>query len=272
MAEQGSGEGFLPPQPGGREPDLGGGEGSREPDDTSTAQAQQGFAPPAGSDTSSADQGWGQHQPPQGQQGQQPPQGQQQWGQQAPQQGWGGQQPPQQWGGQPPPQWQGQPGRHAGWGQAPSGWQHQQTAPQPWVYQPRPPAEPDNGPAVAGFTLAMVSSGLLLLSVGLSSIVSAICSGLAIVYSRRGRSRVDAGETPKHRGLAQAGFVTGIVSLALSVLATAFWGLLLVLAITDEGFRRELELELEQSSLGDGARGALVAALAAGGLLARLVA
>ena len=253
MAEQGSGEGFLPPQPGGREPDLGGREGSREPDDTSTAQAQQGFAPPAGSDTSSAEQGRGQHQPPQGQQ------------------------PPQQWGGQPPPQWQGQPGQQAGWGQAPPGWQqpnwqHQQTAPQPWVYQPRPPAEPDNGPAVAGFTLAMVSSGLLLLSVGLSSIISAICSGLAIVYSRRGRSRVDAGETPKHRGLAQAGFVTGIVSLALSVLATAFWGLLLVLAITDEGFRRELELELEQSSLGDGARGALVAALAAGGLLARLVA
>jgi len=258
VADEGSGQGFLPPQPTGREPDLGGEHRSHQEEDTAATQ-QHGFAAPSGSDTSSSDQSWGAQQGQHGQQqgwGQQQPHGQQQWGQQ-------------------PQQWQGQPGQQQGWGQAPPGWQAQgwqqpQAAPAPWVYQPRPPTEPDNGPAVAGFSLAMVSSGLLVLSGGLSSFISVICSGLAIFYSRRGRKRVDAGETPKHRGLAQAGFITGIVSLVLSVLATAFWGLLLVLALTDDQFRRDFERGLEESSLGDGARGAAVVTLAGGRLLAQL--
>lgn len=281
MADEGSGQGFLPPQPIGREPDLGGEHRSHQEEDTAATQ-HHGFAAPSGSDTSSSDQSWGAQQGQHGQQqgwGQQQPHGQQQWGQQQPhgQHQWGQQQPAhgqQQWG-QQPQQWQGQPGQQQGWGQAPPGWQAQgwqqpQAAPAPWVYQPRPPTEPDNGPAVTGFTLAMVSSGLLVLSGGLSSFISVICSGLAIVYSRRGRKRVDSGETPKHRGLAQAGFITGIVSLVLSVLATAFWGLLLVLALTDDQFRRDFERGLEESSLDDGARGAAVVTLAGGRLLAQL--
>ena len=68
-----------------------------------------------------------------------------------------------------------------------------------------------------------------------------VCAGLGIFYSRRGRSRVDRGETPKHRGLAQAGFIVGIVSLVLSVLATAFWTFFVIAYATDDEFRRDFE-------------------------------
>jgi len=87
----------------------------------------------------------------------------------------------------------------------------------------------------------VVGGALLLLSAGISSIVSVVCAGLGILYSLRGRRRVDRGETPKHRSLAQAGFITGIVSLVLAVLATAFWLLIVILYATNEAFRRDLE-------------------------------
>lgn len=125
---------------------------------------------------------------------------------QSPQPGW--QPPPQQAWQQPPPQ---------------QGWQQ----PQAWAWQP-PPQVPDNGPAVAGFVLSVVAAALLLLSAGLSSVVSVVCAGLGIFYSLRGRRRVDRGETPKHRGLAQAGFITGIVTVVLAVLATTAWILVIV--------------------------------------------
>jgi hypothetical protein len=115
---------------------------------------------------------------------------------------------------------------------------------------------------VAGFTLAVVGGTLLLLSAGLSSIVSVICGGLGIFYSLRGRRRVDSGETPKHRSLAQAGFVTGIVTVVLAVLATAFWLLFGILAATDEDFRRELEE-------GSGGSGGFETSVRLMGLLAR---
>jgi hypothetical protein len=89
---------------------------------------------------------------------------------------------------------------------------------------------PDNGQAVAGFVLSIVAGTLLVVTAGLSSIVSVICAGLGIVYSLRGRRKVDRGETPQHRGLAQAGFIVGIVSLVLAILATVGWILFLVFA------------------------------------------
>jgi len=89
---------------------------------------------------------------------------------------------------------------------------------------------PDNGLAVAGFVLSIVAGTLLVISAGFSSIVSVICAGLGIMYSLRGRRNVDRGETPKHRGLAQAGFIVGIISLVLAVLATAGWILFFALA------------------------------------------
>jgi hypothetical protein len=154
--------------------------------------------------------------------------------------------------GQPPPAY--------GWQQQPyppppsQGWQGQSAGPppaygwqqQPWGYAPAA-REPDNGPAVAGFVLSLVAGGLLLFSAGLSTIVSIGCAVAGLIYSRKGRQKVDAGETSKNRGLAQAGFIISIVSLVLSILATAFWVLILVLALTDDEFQRDLEKEFDDS-------------------------
>jgi hypothetical protein len=61
------------------------------------------------------------------------------------------------------------------------------------------------------------------MSLGLFFFAALPCSIFGIVLSRSGRRRVDAGATTKHRGLAQAGFVLGIVMLVLSLLAGAIW-------------------------------------------------
>jgi MFS family permease len=124
----------------------------------------------------------------------------------------------------------------------PAGWD----AP-PWGFQTAA-REPDNGPAVAGFVLSLVAAGLLLFSVGLSTFVSIACAIAGIVLSRKGRRKVDAGETSKNRGLAQAGFVVGVVSLVLAVLATIFWALIVVLALVDDDFQRDLENEFDDSN------------------------
>jgi hypothetical protein len=110
---------------------------------------------------------------------------------------------------------------------------------QQWSYPQA--AVPDNGQAVAGFVFSLVSLGLLVISAGLSTIVSIGCAIAGIVCSRNGKKKVDAGETPKHRGLAQAGFIIGWVSLALSILATIAWALVLGLAIADEDFKIDPE-------------------------------
>jgi hypothetical protein len=158
------------------------------------------------------------------------------------------QQPPPAPAGQPPPAGQAPPAY--GWqpphGQpypAPPGYGWQ---PPPWGYAPAA-REPDNGPAVAGFVLSLVAGGLLLFSAGLSTIVSIGCAVAGMIYSRKGKQKVEAGETSKNRGLAQAGFIISIVSLVLSILATAFWVLILVLALTDEEFQQDLENEWDES-------------------------
>ncbi len=75
--------------------------------------------------------------------------------------------------------------------------------------------------------------------------MSVVCAAVGIFYSVRGRRRVDRGETPKHRGLAQAGFIIGIVSLVLAVLATLAYGAILILYLTNDEFQEDLERELE---------------------------
>ena len=174
-------QGFLPPEPAGPEPELGG----RPP------QAPPPQAPPP----------------------------------QAP--------PPQQTYGYPPP-----PPPPPGYGYPPPppppGYGYQQYAyppPQQWAYPQQ--AVPDNGQAVAGFVLSLVALGLLVISAGLSTIVSLGCAIAGIVCSRNGKKKVETGDTPKHRGLAQAGFIIGWVSLALSLLATAGWILVIALAAND---------------------------------------
>ena len=106
--------------------------------------------------------------------------------------------------------------------------------PPPWGYPQQ--RVPDNGPAVVGFVFSLVSVGLLVISAGFSSVISIACAIIGIVYSRKGKRKVEAGETPKHRGLAQAGFIVGWVSLGLSVLATIAWGLVLAFAIADDNW------------------------------------
>lgn len=160
----------------------------------------------------------------------------------------------------PPPQYSNQPQQYppsqqGGWapppqqpppppGYPPSGW-HQQAPPPGWGYPA--PAQPDNGPAVTGFVLSLVSAGLLFLSGGVSSLVSIGCSVAGIMLSRKGKAKVARGETQKNQGLAQAGFIIGIVGLVLSVLATIVWGLILVALITSEEFRDDFENELDNS-------------------------
>ena len=120
----------------------------------------------------------------------------------------------------PPPGYGGYQAPPPGWGQPPQ-----------WAWQP---PVPDNGQAVVGFVFSIVSVGLLVISAGLSSIVSVGCAITGIVCSRNGKRKVERGETPKHKGLAQAGYIVGWVGLALSILATAGWILLIVLGAIDE--------------------------------------
>ncbi len=159
-----------------------------------------------------------------------------------------------------PPNWQPPP---PDWAQPPPGQGWQQTQ-QPWGYA----HEPDNGPAVTGFVLAMVSIGLWLFSAGLSSLVSL---GLAIgglLASRRGKHKVASGETRKHKGLAQAGFVCNIVMIVLAALSTIFWGIFWIAFATDEDFRNELE---DDDSDGNPFRGdGISTSLRAGALVVRL--
>jgi hypothetical protein len=80
---------------------------------------------------------------------------------------------------------------------------------------------------------SIVGIGLLVISFGLSSIISVGCAITGIVCSRNGKRKVARGETPKHKGLAQAGYIVGWVGLALSILATAGWILAIVLGAVD---------------------------------------
>jgi hypothetical protein len=112
--------------------------------------------------------------------------------------------------------------------------------------------------------LSLVGGGLLVVSGGLSTIISIGCAIAGIIYSRKGKQRVDEGLTTRNRGLAQAGFVIGIISLVLSILATLFWILILVLALTDEEFQNDLQNELDESNRRSAALRLGVAGLRAG--------
>ncbi len=95
--------------------------------------------------------------------------------------------------------------------------------------------------------LSLVAGGLLVITAGLSSIVSVGCGVAGMIYSRKGKRKIEAGETTKSGGLAQAGFIISIISLVLASLATAFWVLVLVLAAVDEDFQRDIENEFDDS-------------------------
>ena len=71
--------------------------------------------------------------------------------------------------------------------------------PPPVGAPPQPPV-PDNGQAVAGFVLSLVAVGLLVISFGLSSIVSVGCSIAGIVCSRKGKRKVERGRDAEAPG------------------------------------------------------------------------
>jgi len=227
--------GFLPPEPAGPEPELGG-----RPPQAPPPQGPPPGAQPPGPPPGAQPPGQPPGAQPQGPQapGAPPP------GQSAP--GYGYPPPPPGQAYPPPPGYGYPPGAPA-----PPGYAY----PPPWGYAQQ--RVPDNGPAVAGFVFSLVSGGLLIISAGFSSIISVACAIVGIVYSRKGKRKVDAGETPKHRGLAQAGFIIGWISLGLSVLATIAWTLVLVLAITDENFDWDTDPNTVRATaalLGAGAR------------------
>jgi hypothetical protein len=138
--------------------------------------------------------------------------------------------PPPGWQPPPPPGWPQQP-QHA---QQPPAWQPQPAwqQPPPPGWQPLAPPVPGNSQAVAGFVMSVAAAALLVVSFGLSSVVSIMLAVLGIVFSSKGRKNVDEGRTPKHRDLARAGVITGIVALVLTLLATAAW---VAVIVTDSG-------------------------------------
>lgn len=141
--------------------------------------------------------------------------------------------PPAQYPAQPPPP----PG---GWQQTQQQQQQQWPPPQTYARQ----AEPGNGAAIAALVLSLCGLGLLIVSVGLLFIITLPLAILGIVFGRKGRNAVDQGETPKNRGIAQAGYIIGIVTTVLSVLAAAGW---IALLAADPNFLDELD-ETDSSS------------------------
>ncbi|MGI8749862.1 MAG: hypothetical protein ACR2J6_04820 [Thermoleophilaceae bacterium] len=124
-------------------------------------------------------------------------------------------------------------------------------SPQPAWQQPgwgHAPGEPDNGPAVTGFVFSISSLGLLVLTVSFSTIVSLGLGIAGIVMSRKGKRLVQDGHTRKHKDLAMAGFVIGIVSTVLAALATLFWIALVVYDAVDDGARQGFGDGLDESN------------------------
>lgn len=130
----------------------------------------------------------------------------------------GAPQPPswQQPGASQPPSWQ-QPGAPApGWGPPQRQW---------------PPPPEQNPLAIVGIVCSI--SGLVLLFVlgpftfGFSFLFSGPLSIAGLVCGLLGRQKVDHGELSTGRGLAQAGFVLGIIGIVLHVLAVVV-GLVLI--------------------------------------------
>ena len=157
--------------------------------------------------------------------------------------------PPQPPGGQPPqppPQQPPQPPPPPEYPQPP------QPPPgyQQYGWQP-PPPQPPNNEAVAGFVCGIIGVSLLFVTAGLSTILSLILGIVAIPFSRKGKANVEEGRTPKHKSLANAGYVIGIVTVVLSLLATLVW-VLLFTAIdwdelddpNDDPFDNEFELQV----------------------------
>jgi Domain of unknown function (DUF4190) len=118
----------------------------------------------------------------------------------------------------PRPEWEASSTR---WhhGAPPPGWG--QLPPPPPQWQPSGP--PQNALAIVGLVCSIASVVLLLLlalfTFGFSMLVSVPLAIAGLVCGLVGRQKVDRGEIPTGRGMAQAAFIVGIVSLVLHLLA-----------------------------------------------------
>jgi hypothetical protein len=83
------------------------------------------------------------------------------------------------------------------------------------------PADDANGFAVASLTLSIIGLGLLVITLGLLSPVALPCSLLGWIFGHKAKAR------PGEQGMAQGGFVTGIVGTVLGVVALLAWVALL---------------------------------------------
>jgi hypothetical protein len=118
---------------------------------------------------------------------------------------------------------------------------------------------------VAAFVLGLSGAGLLVFFAGFSAPITLVLGILAIVYGRKGKRRVESGETAKHRGLAQAGLIVGLVTVVLSLLAAVGWTLFFI-------FVDNLDLENLENPDGPGNPDGFQAVVGAAGALARALA
>ena len=126
------------------------------------------------------------------------------------------------------------------------------------------PSEPGNGEAVASFVLGIAALSMLLVTFGFSTILSLACAAIAIFLGRKAKQKVDRGDTRKHRGLAQAGFIMGLIGVPLSIIAIAGW----TLVILSDDFQQGFEEGFEDQQSGAGLKlGVGIAAAAARTLL-----
>ncbi len=130
-------------------------------------------------------------------------------------------------GPQEPPGGQGMPRQQsehepqlAPWGRPQWG---QASQPERWGPQQWGPAPEQNPLAIVGFVCSL--AGLILLvaaapfTFGFSMFFSAPLAIAGLVCGLLGRQKVDRGELSTQRGLAQAGFVLGIIAIVLHVVA-----------------------------------------------------
>ena len=85
-------------------------------------------------------------------------------------------------------------------------------------YQQPPPSQDTSGKAIASLVLGI--AGFLCCPI--------ICSTIAIVLGKQAQSEIALNPTLGGEGLAKAGFILGIVGLALGVLGLVFYIILII--------------------------------------------
>ncbi|MGH2948828.1 MAG: hypothetical protein ACRDPC_21665, partial [Solirubrobacteraceae bacterium] len=105
----------------------------------------------------------------------------------------------------------------------------------------RPKAAESNGLALTAMILGITGLVLLLLSLGILFIFTLPCSIAAWICAAQARARIAVGETTAGRGQAQAGYILGIIGVALGVMAMVGWIAAIASGLDLEELRRDLE-------------------------------